>query len=128
MPPSLEFRDHVLDLLAPLGPVRARRMFGAFGIFLDGRMFGIIEDDALYLKTDEATRGHFEDAGTAPFTYQSRGRTVALTYWEAPSELLEEGDELCSWARKAIEASLRAKPEAKSRNTRPRRRAAARSA
>ncbi|MCZ6722031.1 MAG: TfoX/Sxy family protein [Alphaproteobacteria bacterium] len=126
MPPSLEFRDHVLDLLAPLGPVRARRMFGAFGIFLDGRMFGIIEGDALYLKTDEATRGDFEHAGTAPFTYQSRGKTVALTYWEAPSELLEEGDELCSWAQKAIEASLRAKPEAKPRKTRPRQRASAR--
>ena len=47
-------------------------------------------------------------------------------FMQAYEGALEEGDELCSWAQKAIEASLRAKPEAKPRKTRPRQRASAR--
>ncbi len=60
-----EFRDHVLDLLAPLGPVTARRMFGGFGITLDGVMFALIADDVLYLKVDDRTRPDYEAAGAA---------------------------------------------------------------
>ena len=35
------FTEFLLELLAPLGPVSARRMFGGVGLFHGGMMFGL---------------------------------------------------------------------------------------
>ena len=55
--------DHCLELLAPLGAVRARRMFGGHGLYIDDLFVAIIAFDRLYLKADEATRERFAGAG-----------------------------------------------------------------
>ena len=104
-----EFVDHVCDLLLALGSVAARRMFGGWGLYLGGTMFALIEGDRLYLKTDQATEARFADAGCEPFTYQAKGRTISLSYREAPDGSLEDPDELLPWARLALEAARRAK-------------------
>jgi DNA transformation protein len=49
MAASPGFRDHILELLAALGPVIARAMFGGYGLYLDGRMFALICNGALYI-------------------------------------------------------------------------------
>ncbi len=103
-----EFRDHVLDLLAPLGPVTARRMFGGFGIYLDGVMFALIADDVLYLKVDDRTRPDYEAAGSTPFRPRHKGKPFPLPDWEAPIAALEHGDELSDWANGALGAARRA--------------------
>jgi len=112
---SPEFRDHLLDLLAPLGPVTARRMFGGGGLFLDGAMFALVVDDVLYFKTDDANRPAFEAAGAGPFTYERAGKSVALGYFEAPEDLMEDAEEMARWARDAWAAARRA--AARSRRT-----------
>jgi TfoX/Sxy family transcriptional regulator of competence genes len=43
--------EHCLELLAPLGSVTARRMFGGHGLRVDGLFFGLIVFDRLYLKS-----------------------------------------------------------------------------
>ncbi len=78
------FRDHVLDLLAPLGPVAARPMFGGFGIYLDGVMFALIADDTLYLKVDEGTRPDYEAAGSAPFRPRPKGKPFTMPNTKGP--------------------------------------------
>jgi len=104
---SPEFRDYVLDLLEPLGAVRARAMFGAAGLYLDGTFFAIIAGDVLYLKADEASRGAFEAAGASPFApFADKART--LSYYEVPGEVMEESERLCAWARRAWQAARRA--------------------
>lgn len=105
---SPEFRDHVLDLLSPLGPVTARRMFGGDGLFLDDTMFCLISDDVLYMKADEVNRGDFEAAGMAPFRYARGGATVALSYFEVPPDVMEDSGQMVAWARLAWEAARRA--------------------
>ncbi len=103
-----EFVAHVVDLLAPLGPVAPRAMFGGWGLYLDGRMFALIADDTLYLKVDGENRDTFEAAGSAPFTYAARGRTVALSYWQAPAEAMEDAALLLPLAEGALAAAARA--------------------
>ena len=49
-----KFTAFLLELLGPLGPVSARRMFGGVGLFHGGNMFGLIARDELYLKVGEA--------------------------------------------------------------------------
>ena len=96
------FKDFVKDLLADFGPVSIRNMFGGAGIYADGVMFAILVDDTLYLKTDDLSARAFESEGMGPFTYKPAGKKrVAMPYWEAPPRLLEEPQELASWAREA---------------------------
>lgn len=102
-----EFRDHVLELLEPLGPVSARSMFGGVGIYLDGTMFALItRSEVLYFRTDDVNRSSYEDAGTGPFIPFADGR-MTMPYHEVPAEVMEDGDALCEWARAAVDAALR---------------------
>ncbi|MFQ5783374.1 MAG: TfoX/Sxy family protein [Alphaproteobacteria bacterium] len=104
-----EFLDYVLDQLAGLGGVAARRMFGGYGLFRDGAMFGLISGDALYFKAGAANRADFEAAGAAPFSYARKGRRIALAYRAVPADVLDDADSLCIWARKACEAARAAR-------------------
>jgi DNA transformation protein len=103
---SRELADHVCDLLSPLGPVTARGMFGGFGIYLDGLMFGLIAWDTLFFKADATNRPMFEEAGSGPFKPWD-DKPMVMPYWEVPSDVMDEPDDLCRWGRAAFEAALR---------------------
>jgi DNA transformation protein and related proteins len=66
--------EHCLELLAPLGTVRARRMFGGHGLYCDDLFFALIALDRLYLKTDAVSQPAFAAAGCEPFVYLSPPR------------------------------------------------------
>lgn len=106
-----EFTAFVLNQLTPLAPIGVRRMFGAECLFKYGKMFAIIADDTLYIKSDDSNRQMFLDEGCEKFTYwTSRGdtkRQVALNYHQLPEFALDDGDELCRWATLGIKASQR---------------------
>ena len=106
-----EFVSHVLDLLELLGPVSARRMFGGYGIFLDGSMFALVAGDTLFLKVDDASRGEFEAAGLEPFRYMKKGKAYQMSYHAAPEDALEDAELLREWARKAVDAAFRSARE-----------------
>lgn len=133
---SSDLVDHCLELLAPLGAVRAKRMFGGHGIYIDDLFVAIIGFERLYLKTDTASRERFQAAGGEPFVYMrppgpplrggpppegeraSLGRpgassvkrgAVALGYWTVPAEAMESPALMQPWARQAIDAALRAR-------------------
>jgi DNA transformation protein len=119
---SPPFVDHCVELLAPLGKVRVRRMFGGHGLYVDELFVAIIASERLYLKTDEPTRERFRAAGCAPFVYDAKRGAVALGYWSAPDEALEAPPSMQPWARLAIDAALRARA---ARVSRPRKAPAA---
>lgn len=103
------------ELLAPLGPVRARAMFGGHGIYVADEFIAIVVDDVLYLKVDDETRTRFEAAGSRPFTYDAgECGEVAMSYWTAPDEALDDPGAMLPWARLAL-AAARRKPTAKKR-------------
>ena len=110
--------------LAPLGPVVIKRMFGGGGVFLDGLMFGLVIEDVLYLKSDDGNRAAFVAEGLEPFRYaKTGGATTVMSYWQAPERLLDEPDELRTWARNAYAAARRSKKPAKGKgHGRPRKR------
>ena len=52
-----EFVEYVTqDLLSSLRGITARAMFGGFGIYKDGVMFGIVVDGELYFKVDDTNK------------------------------------------------------------------------
>lgn len=103
-----DFADYLRETLTALGPVTVRRMFGGAGVFLDGLMFGLIADDALYLKADDGNRAAFEAEGLEPFAYErTGGHTTIMSYHRAPDRLLDEPEEMQAWAREAMAAAKR---------------------
>jgi DNA transformation protein len=104
-----KFTAYLLELLVPLGPISARRMFGGVGLFHNGTMFGLIVRDELFLKVGDANRPAYEAAGEAPFSYETKHGTHTLgSYWRCPPDLLDEAETFQAWARQAVEASLAA--------------------
>lgn len=103
------FVDQVLGLLMPLGPVRARAMFGGWGVYLDDTMFALIDDDALFLKVDRESEGRFAAAGAAPFVYTRAGDSITMSYRKAPDGSLGDPGALLPWAELALAAARRAR-------------------
>ena len=114
---SASYREFLLDLMEPVGPVTIKRMFGGGGVFSDGLMFALIADDTLYFKVDAATQPRFETEGMAPFSYETKsGQRGVMSYWMCPDRLFDEPEELHEWAREAIAVAKRAdekKPKSK---------------
>jgi DNA transformation protein len=104
------FVEHVLDLVSLAGPVQARRMFGGHGLYVGTAMFGLLDDDELFLKTDAQTRARFVDAGCKPWIYTRRDGTAKRTsYFQPPDVAHEDPEAMLPWARLGIDAALRAK-------------------
>jgi DNA transformation protein and related proteins len=103
------FTELCTELLAPLGPVRVRRMFGGQGFYVDGLFMALIENGQFFLKTDDTSRERFVAAGCAPFSFMTKhGERVMTGYYSAPEEALESPPLMQPWARLAFEAALRA--------------------
>ena len=103
------FRDFVLEQLGRVAPgVTGRAMFGGLGLYADGRIFGLVDDDVLYLKVDDLTRPEFEAAGMGPFRpFGPDGE--AMGYWRLPDGVLDDAEALTPWIEKAIGVAGRAK-------------------
>ena len=105
---SKEFLAHVLEMMQPAGRASARAMFGGHGVYLDGLIVGIVDDDVLYLKTDAETRATFVAQELEPFRYTTRTGEVHVTsYYRPPDEALERSAAMHEWLRLALSAALR---------------------
>ncbi len=123
MPVSSGFIETITEMLGRLGRISVRKMFGGAAVYCDSQVFALLDDDTLFLKVDEASRGDFEAEGCGPFVYTTKdGAQTLATYHRAPDRLLDEPDDLLAWAKTAIAASRRAaaekgKPKTKSGKT-----------
>jgi DNA transformation protein len=109
------FPDYVLEQLASFGGVSARPMFGGNGLFRRGLMFGLITEGELFFKVDDSNKADFEAKKSQPFTYEARGRKIALSYWYVPEDVIEDPETLKAWATKAYDAALKGRKVAASR-------------
>ncbi len=113
---SADFLEHLHELLADLGPLTVKKMFGGASLQVDGAAFGLVFGETLYLKIDDDSRAAFEAEGSGPFTYEMKdGRTGSLGYWSLPERGLDDPEEAVRWARLGLEAAWRAKKPKKGR-------------
>jgi DNA transformation protein and related proteins len=100
------FLSYVLDQLDSIEHISSRSMFGGTGLYAGTAFFGIIFRDILYLRVDDQTRADYERLGMKPFNPYPP-RTPSMKYYEVPAGVLESGEDLTAWARKAIAAAER---------------------
>ena len=128
MPTPRDFADYCCELLASAGPCQPKRMFGGWGISIDGLTIAIVTDlgsgDKLWLKADEASRSQFEAAGCGRFTYPMRkGEALvsrSMNYYSAPDDAMDSPHAMAPWARLTLDSALKARavPLAKRPNKR----------
>lgn len=108
MAASPDYVEFLKELLAPLGRITIRRMFGKHGIFCDGVMLGMVTDNTLYLRVDDDNRLMFAEARShPPLNYTKRGAVIDLAFWRVPDRLFDDPGEFANWARAALAAACR---------------------
>jgi DNA transformation protein len=103
MPVNQNYCDYVLEQLAGLGKIVAKRMFGGVGLYHKDIFFAVLDDDQLYFKVDDESRSDYLSAGMRPFQ-PTRDGPASKTYYRVPDAVLEDEKGLLEWARKAIAA------------------------
>ena len=113
MPLSPGFSDYVVELLAGLGRVQAKRMFGGAGLYRDGVMFGILDDDAVFFRVDDQLEADLRSQDSAPLVYsmKSDGSIRSMGYWRIPETAADDPEEAVAIARRAFAAALSRKAE-----------------
>src|SRR5687768_16177919 len=102
-----EFVESLHEIFERLGRIQTRRMFGGHGVWYEGRMIALVAKDTLYLKSDADSAEHFDKLNLPPFTYERNGKTMPMSYRQAPADLFEDRHEAALWGRRAYEAALR---------------------
>ena len=103
-----EYVAHIVDLLQLIGPVESKSMFGGFGMFLEGLIFGLVAGNELYLKVDTQNLQDYEDLGLQAFSFEKNDRQFKMSYYQAPEEAMEDAELLSDWASNAYDAAMRA--------------------
>jgi DNA transformation protein len=110
----------VQEALEPLGPVTMRRMMGAAVLYLDGTIFAVLDDEAVWFKADAESAAVWDAGGCERFTFTgSDGKTEVMNYRRAPSDIYDDAEAMQHWAQLAQAAGLRG--NAKKRPKKPKR-------
>lgn len=114
--PDHSFVTYLIDQLAPWGAVRARAMFGGWGLYHHERMFALVADDQLYIKVDDLNRAAFEQAGSVAFV-PFPDKPLTMNYYSLPENALDDPEALAHWAELGHQAAQRAAKKAPKRRS-----------
>ncbi|MFB6340219.1 TfoX/Sxy family protein [Saccharicrinis sp. FJH62] len=66
MASSQNFVDFVVEQIENAGEITARKMFGEYAVYADGKLFGLICDNKLFIKPTVSGREFIENVVEAP--------------------------------------------------------------
>jgi len=97
-----KFVDFVLDQTQSAGEITAKKMFGEYGVYVDGKIVGLICDNRLFIKPTHAGREFI-------------GKVVEQPPYEGakPSFLIEEKLDDAEWLSTLIKLTAAELPEPK---------------
>lgn len=102
MATSKETADRLLELLEPAGDVTARKMFGEYSLYKDGRVVALIADECLFIKPSSA------DSAFSPKCESAPPYPGAKDYWMVPEDAWDE-----KWVVDAIKETAKSVPAPK---------------
>jgi TfoX/Sxy family transcriptional regulator of competence genes len=101
MASSKDYLDFVLDQIHHAGEISAKMMFGEYGVYSDGKLFGLIADNRLFIKPTGGGRNFIGDVTEAP-PYEGAKLSFLI-------ENLEDSD----WLSELVRITLKELPEPK---------------
>ena len=66
MASDADFVQYIADQCSGAGEIVVRKMFGDYGIYCDGKIFGLICDNGFYLKPTDAVRPMLREVALRP--------------------------------------------------------------
>lgn len=97
---SKPFLEDVVGKLGLIVPIRAKAMFGGYGLYGGDKFFAVIDDDRLYFKVGKGNVADFEALQCAWFDPMNTGKP--MSYRELPKDLLDKPEELAVWVDKSL--------------------------
>ncbi len=96
--------DYILAQIAGAGTIRAKKMFGEYGIYCDEKMVALVADDQLFIKPTDAGKALLGDVEEAPpYPGAKNWFLIPEDDWDdAPliSELVRITAPLCEYPKK----------------------------
>jgi DNA transformation protein len=110
----------VQEALEPLGPVTMRRMMGAAVLYLDGIIFAVLDEEAVWFKADAESAALWDAAGCERFTFTgSDGKVEVMNYRRAPGDVYDDAEAMQHWAALAQAAGLRGNAKKRPKKPKP---------
>jgi DNA transformation protein len=100
----MDLLDRIKGNLSGLGEIAVKPLFGGHGIYWGETIFGIMFKGRLYLKVSDRSKGDYLARGMGPF--RPNERQTLKSYYEVPSDVLDDPDALLSWAGEAVRAGI----------------------
>ncbi|GLR15503.1 TfoX/Sxy family protein [Portibacter lacus] len=88
----------LLEQLDLIEGITAKKMFGGYGIFHEGKMFGIVNaiGEIFFKATPELSQKYIRKGSI---------KHSRMPYYTVPEEILEEDSHIVTWANESIQAS-----------------------
>jgi TfoX/Sxy family transcriptional regulator of competence genes len=102
MASNQNFVDFVIEQIENAGEITAKKMFGEYGIYANGKIFGLICDNKLFVKPTKSGREFIGDVVEAPPYEGSK-----------PAFLIEDQIEDREWLSELVRISVKELPEPK---------------
>lgn len=102
---TVEEIEFATDLFSGLGPLATRKMMGGLCIYSEGTIFAIIHPEfGTMIKGAGDFKNELNDLGLTQWTYQrpNADSPTAMPYWKLPDSALDDPDEACALARRAL--------------------------
>jgi TfoX/Sxy family transcriptional regulator of competence genes len=97
-----KFVDFIIDQIDTSGQIVCKKMFGEYGLYSDGKLFGLVCDNKLFIKPTQSGREYIVDVvEEAPYPGAK------------PSFLIEEKLEDRDWLQKLVDITVKELPEPK---------------
>lgn len=102
------FKDYILnDVIAFLGNVRAKAMFGGYGIYWHESFVALIADGELFTKSNAELKVKYCTLGCHPFSYAKKdGKLAEMNYMSVPEEVLEDRELLRERFSESLDLAL----------------------
>lgn len=98
--------EFATDLFADLGPLTTRKMMGGLCLYRDGTIFAIIHHDlGMMIKGAGNFKADLDAMRLEQWTHQREGaaKPTTMPYWKMPDSALDDPDEACALARRALD-------------------------
>ncbi len=107
------FHEYIVgDALAHIDDISSKRMFGGYGLYMNGTIFAIITSETdLYFKADSENKSLYETAGSHQFVYTGHKNKAPtkMPYWYVPETIIEDREKVEEWVTSAVAAAKRSK-------------------
>ncbi len=98
--------DFATELFLGVPNLKTRKMMGGLSLYSGNQIFSIVDSDGqIFLKAAGQIAKLLESEGAQIFAFTKKdGSTGSMGYWSLPEPALDDPEQACDWAQKALDA------------------------